>query len=241
MQASQDELNALLEAQKLDLEIINLNKQFAELPQPATVSRLRAKKNELTKKREQIEKLYKDASKRKVRTDDEDASLEKKQNGVQAAIEAAAGDYRNVEARTKELAGISKRRETLAAEKEQIAAELAKIVSLSEQIDDALTDLDKKEEASISDYRKQGGAIKGELAELSSKRDKLLARVSADVAKEYRKTSERLGSVAIGKLEGDKCGICRSVISGGRLIDLKSQAPLGVCPSCSRLLVIASE
>ena len=28
-------------------------------------------------------------------------------------------------------------------------------------------------------------------------------------------------------------------IDGGRLIDLRGQAPLGICPSCKRLLVIA--
>ena len=28
-------------------------------------------------------------------------------------------------------------------------------------------------------------------------------------------------------------------IDGGRLIDLRSQAPLGICPACKRLLVIA--
>ena len=42
-----------------------------------------------------------------------------------------------------------------------------------------------------------------------------------------------------GVLDGNRCGACRTVIDGGRLIDLRNQAPLGMCPSCKRLLVIA--
>lgn len=52
------------------------------------------------------------------------------------------------------------------------------------------------------------------------------------------RTAARSG-VAIGVLDGNRCGACRTVIDGGRLIDLRNQAPLGMCPSCKRLLVIA--
>ena len=47
-----------------------------------------------------------------------------------------------------------------------------------------------------------------------------------------------IGGVAIGRLLEDTCGICRTTIEGGRLIELRASAPLGVCPSCKRLLVI---
>ena len=43
---------------------------------------------------------------------------------AQAAIDAAHGDFRNVEARTKELAGIVRRRGTIAEDRAAIQAEL---------------------------------------------------------------------------------------------------------------------
>ena len=49
----------------------------------------------------------------------------------------------------------------------------------------------------------------------------------------------KAGGVAIGVLDDSRCGVCRMPIESGRLIDLRSQAPLGICPACKRLLVIA--
>ncbi|MFR8300535.1 MAG: C4-type zinc ribbon domain-containing protein [Gordonibacter urolithinfaciens] len=44
--------------------------------------------------------------------------------------------------------------------------------------------------------------------------------------------------MAVGLLTEGRCGVCRTVIDGGRLIDLKAEAPLGTCPHCKRLLVV---
>lgn len=233
-----DDLERLLEAQSFDLQIIHLNKQLAELPQPARIADARAKRQALQKKADQIATLHKEASKRLTRIADEDASLEKKQHGVQVAIDAAQGDYRNVEARTKELAGIAKRRETLQAEHAEAEAEATKIEGLHQQVTAALEDVNRLEAQAIDEFQQQGGALKKSEADLIAKRDACLADVDADLVSEYRKTAERLGSIAIGTLDDDRCGICRSVIDGGRLIDLRNQAPLGRCPSCQRLLII---
>ncbi|WP_251212998.1 zinc ribbon domain-containing protein [Adlercreutzia murintestinalis] len=240
MQAKMDDLDRLLEAQGFDLQIIHLKKQLAELPQPARIADARSKRQALQKKADQVAALRKDAERRLTRIADEDASLEKKQNGVQAAIDSAQGDYRNVEARTKELAGIARRRETLEAERAEADAELAKIAALHQQVCAALDEIDRLEAHAIQEYQQQGGALKKSEADLIAKRDALLDKVDAEVVEAYRKTAERLGSIALGVLEEDRCGVCRSVIDGGRLIDLKNQAPLGVCPSCKRLLIIKS-
>ena len=69
-------------------------------------------------------------------------------------------------------------------------------------------------------------------------RGQVEAKVSPQLLDVYNRTAARSG-VAIGVLDGNRCGACRTVIDGGRLIDLRNQAPLGMCPSCKRLLVIA--
>ena len=223
MEARLDELDSLFGAQKIDLGIRNLEKQLEELPQPKAIAEVRAKRAALQKKAVQIAALKKDASKRLARTHDEDASLAKKESGVQAAIEAAGGDYRNVEARTKELAG------------------LAKIAGLGAQVAAALQELDSAEAQAIADYRREGGALKQQMAVLEQQRDAILAGVDAQLVEAYRKIADRVGSVAVGELDGDRCSVCRSVIDGGRLIDLRNQAPLGTCPSCTRMLIIRPE
>ncbi len=241
MEARLDELDSLFGAQKIDLGIRNLEKQLEELPQPKAIAEVRAKRAALQKKAVQIAALKKDASKRLARTHDEDASLAKKESGVQAAIEAAGGDYRNVEARTKELAGIAKRRSALAENLEQIEAELAKIAGLGAQVAAALQELDSAEAQAIADYRREGGALKQQMAVLEQQRDAILVGIDAQLVEAYRKIADRLGSVAVGELDGNRCSVCRSVIDGGRLIDLRNQAPLGTCPSCTRMLIIRPE
>lgn len=238
MEARIDDLERLLDAQKIDQDIRSSKKQLSELPQPKAIADSRAKRAALQKKCDQIEALKKDASKRLSRVKDEDESLSKKENGVQAAIDSAGGDYRNVEARSKELAGISKRRNTLAENRSEIESELSKIASLEAQVLGAMQDIDAKEARLIEGYQREGGAIQQKVAVLEKQRDALFAQIDADLVEEYRKISDRLGSVALGELDGDRCSVCRSVIEGGRLIDLRNQAPLGSCPACTRLLII---
>ena len=54
-------------------------------------------------------------------------------------------------------------------------------------------------------------------------------KVSPQLLDVYNRTAARSG-VAIGVLDGNRCGACRTVIDGGRLIDLRNQAPLGYVP-----------
>ena len=165
-------------------------------------------------------------------------ALAPKSNAAEAAIDAAHGDFRNVEARTKELAGIVRRRATIAEDRAGVAAELDKISAMEAQISLALEEIAAKEQEAIDSFQKQGGDLKLAIAKLEAARGQVEAKVSPQLLDVYNRTAARSG-VAIGVLDGNRCGACRTVIDGGRLIDLRNQAPLGMCPSCKRLLVIA--
>lgn len=229
---------ALLTLQTIDLDIMQKTKEFDELPQRDKILKLRTKKDALTGQLAKVSKYKKDAKQRLSRMNDEDASLTKRQASIQAAIEAAHGDFRNVEARSKELAGITRRRESVAQEQEKIHGEIEKLEELEAQIRLAQEEVEAQENREVQEFREKGGALKGAIGQLQARRQSVASEVSDEVLAVYEKTSTRCGGVAIGQLDGNRCGVCRSRIEGGRLIDLKSQAPLGVCPSCKRLLVI---
>ena len=143
-----------------------------------------------------------------------------------------------MEARTKELAGIVRRRATIAEDRAAAAAELDKISAMEAQISLALEEIGAKEQEAIDSFQKQGGDLKLAIAKLEAARGQVETKVSLQLLDVYNRTAARSG-VAIGVLDGNRCGACRTVIDGGRLIDLRNQAPLGMCPSCKRLLVIA--
>lgn len=240
MEARQEEIDALYEVQKIDLEIKKLTKQFDELPQRQTILDTRAKREQIEQKKTKIDALLKDAKKKLSRISDEDASLQKKEGGVQAAIEAAGNDYRNAEARTKELNGIFKRREELAKNRAEADAELTKVKQLESQVDVALKELETIESKATESFKQEGSKLKAEIASGEGKRKAILDGVSDEVAMLYDKTSKNFDTVFIGKLENGACGVCRAKIEHGRLIDMYHQAPLSTCPSCKRLLIIES-
>ena len=239
MDATREDIEGLFELQRIDLEIMRLTKELDELPQRAIIMAARDKKAEIQAKSEKVAELKRATMKRITRIDDEDASLAKKEAGVQAAIDAAHGDFRNVEARTKELAGIVRRRGTIAEDRAAIQAELDKIGAMEAQIALAVEEISAKEQQAIDSFQKQGGDLKLAIAKLEAGRGQVEARVDAELVRSYDRIAARSGGVSVGVLDGSRCGVCRMPIEGGRLIDLRSQAPLGICPACKRLLVIA--
>lgn len=238
MQATADELDALLEVQQMDLDVIRLTKEFEELPQRTMILEARKNAEALEGKLAKIEALGKETRKKIVRITDEDASLQKKENGVQAAIEAAGNDFRNAEARTKELDGIFKRRGELAANLEEAQAESKKISDLEAQVRSALEEVGNREAQATESFKQQGTEIQNAIAQEKARREHVLSRVSAPLASLYEKTAQRFTTVSLSHLEGSKCSVCRAKIDGGRLLDLKQEAPLSHCPSCKRLMII---
>lgn len=241
MQASSQDIEYLQRIQEIDLEINRLNKQLEELPQREVILEARQKQESLAKKQAQIAALKKDVKKKLTRINDEDASLAKKEKGVQAAIEAAGNDFRGVEARTKELNGIFKRRSSLQEELKNVEQEMSKIDNLEAQVNLAIEATVNTENDAIESFKAEGGALKTSIMKLQHEHESLLASLDREIANAYKKTSAHAGSVTVGSLEGNRCGVCRTAIESGRLISLRNQAPLGICPSCKRLLIINEQ
>ncbi len=238
MDITHDDIVALIQLQQLDLELMRQRKELDELPQRAVILEARQKKAAIAEKQAKVAGLKRDVSRKVTRINDEDSSLAKKQQGTEAAIAAAKGEYRNVEARTKELASITRRREDIASDLDKVLEELAKIEDLEAQIALALEDVDAREQAAVASFKEQGGALKLAIMKREAERERMVAGLGKQVVSAYQKAAARSGGVAIGRLDGARCGVCRTGIEGGRLIELKAQAPLGTCPNCKRLLII---
>lgn len=238
MEAQREDLVGLLHLQKIDLDLLQQKKRFEELPQRATIMNARKKLEAIAEKRDKVGALKKETLKRLTRIDDEDAALVRKAEDVQTAIEAAQGDYRNIEARTKELDGIAKRRATLVSERAKEDAALSKVNELESQVMHALEELGRAEKAAVESFQQEGGTLKMQIAQLEQQRAQIAASMTPAVVERYGKIAAHTGGVAVGVLNGAQCGVCRATLEGGRLIDLKGQAPLGICPACKRLLIV---
>lgn len=241
MQAKPEDLEQLLEVQKTDLALLQLQKKLEELPQRALISSLVEKRSKLQEKREQVDDMQVKAQTELKKLETEDMMLADKQQHVQELIENTGSDYRSVESHSREMEGFAKRRETLSDRLEKLAAELSKIEKIEAQFDAALALIDKDEAKARAEYDDESSVIADQTNDLRQLREQQVARVDAELVKLYESTAAKTAGVAIGRLEDNRCGVCRSVIDGGRLIQLKAEAPLGVCPSCRRLLVIFNQ
>lgn len=240
MNATPADIETLERLQAVDLELLRTRKEFEELPQRAVIAAAQEKRAALQEKMDQIKVLRKETGRKLTRSNEEDASLVKKEHGIQAALEAAQGDYRNVEARTKELAGIEKRRFKLKEELAELKKDQSRIDKLASQISDGIKKLDAAEEQATASFEEQGGALTASMESLEKERAQLTEEVPPALMEAYDRVLGRSGGVAIGRLVDNRCGVCRAPIESGRLIDLRNQAPLGECPSCKRLLVIGA-
>lgn len=238
MRATTDDLTNLLRMQQIDLDLLKAKKKLEELPQRATILAARQKKRAIEQKRDQVGELRAKAEAKASKLEGEDADLAEKQRRVQEAIDGSRGDYRNVEAHTKELNGFAKRRNTLEEELTKLGEELAKIQGVQDQVSRALAEIEKQEKAAIASFQQEGGALQADIGRMTANRETLSAELSDELRDAYDRTAARTGGVAVGLLTEGRCGVCRTVIDGDRLIDLKAEAPLGTCPHCKRLLVV---
>ena len=238
MQAEYQDLDVLVDIQRIDLQIMQKKKARGELPQRIEVVKVRKKRDEIAPKLDKVLGLQTAKEAEKTKIEDEDRSLVERQERAQADIEAAGTDYRSIESHSRDLDGIVKRRVTLEESLSALNAELDKIKAVRQQIEDALALCDQREEALRAAYQEQDDDLVDQVRKLLARRAELEKTIPADLLKLYEATAAKTGGVALGKLEDATCGVCRTTVEGGRLIELKAQAPLGTCPNCKRLLIV---
>lgn len=238
MHVDTDDLATLLQMQHIDLETLRAKKKLEELPQRKAILEARAKKKAIVQKREQLDALYAEVEAKCARIGEEDAMLAEKQRKVQGEIDAAHGDYRGMETRTKELNGFAKRRNALEGDLTVSAEELSKIEAVQAQVQHALAGLDAQEAAATETFVKEGGALKNDVARLEAERAQLTSTLPAELLEAYAKTVTRTGGVAVARLQDFNCGACRMGIEHGHLIDMRRRGNLGACPHCGRLLIL---
>lgn len=238
MFAEPQDLELLLEIQRIDLTVLQAKKKRAELPQRIKVMMLKKKRAEIQEKLDQVLELKKRSDLELTAVEDEDRALEEKQQRAQEIINASGSDYRKVESHSKEMAGMAKRRDTLAEKILALNEQLDKINGIRSQLENAIAASEAEESALRAAFQEEDDALVDIARRGLDKKAELERKLPADLAALYEKTSAKHGGVAIGKLDGDRCSVCRSTLEGGRLIELRSSAPLGTCPNCKRLLVI---
>lgn len=238
MALSIEDVQPLLVLQQIDLEILHKQKQLDALPQRTRIAEARRKKAQIAEKGAQVETLRAGVERELEHQRFEDAQLAEKQERTQAKISESSGDYRSVEALTKELDGFSKRRTALAEKIGELKTRKAQVEAVDAQVKAALATLDAQEREATESFKAEGGSLTEDIAKAKASRAQLAAKLDADVLARYEKTAKRLAGVGVARLDGRHCSACRSQIEDNRMPQIRREAPLSTCPHCGRLLVV---
>jgi len=238
MQASERDLQNLLELQEADMAALNAKKKLDGLPQRAQLQALAQKKQGVLEKLEQVAKMHDAARRKVVQVEDESAILSRKRDETQAKIDAARGDFRAVQSLTRDLDGIAKRLGTLETEQLEAAGKLEQIEGVKRQVESAIAALDDQALKIRDSFQRDAGQLKLAADEAATRRQAHVSEIDPALLKAYDAACRRGGGIGMARLVEGKCSTCRSVIDANRLLQVKREAPLAKCPHCGRLLIV---
>lgn len=238
MNATEQDIAILRKLQEVDRTILSAKKEFEALPHRQAILEVRTKKEEILKKKVQVQDMLDDAEGNLAALVQEDEQLSEKQDEITETLTEVQGDYRAVTAHTRELDGVRKRREKVALELTRVEEQVNKINPVMKQVMQGLVALEAKEKELIESFQQTGGALRAAIVEGEKGRTELADELDPALLKVYEQTSERCGGVALADLKGNACGACRNTFDHGRLAKIKSEAPLSTCPSCRRILIV---
>ena len=241
MRIDSEVLAAFLHMQELDVQIIRAEKQLQELPERKAIADAVAKRRAVAAKAEQVEKLAAKAEDKLARITEEDDGLADKARRIQDEIEQAQGDFRTVDARTKELTSVQERRDALEEDMRAVDAELEKIKAVRAQIAAAMEQIEGIERNAGAAFSQKGGELKQRIADMQAKRKAMAQRVPADDLKLDERTAAATAGVPLALLVEERCGACRTPIEHGRVVDMRSQGNVAACPNCGRLLILQAH
>ncbi|MER3501048.1 MAG: hypothetical protein C4295_06125 [Candidatus Fervidibacterota bacterium] len=121
-----------------------------------------------------------------------------------------------------------------------------RMLELMLRIDETERLLKEREEAlaqqreRLNEIRQQAAIIKERLLmereQLLAERERLRAMLPPDLLARYERMKERLGGVAVAKIEGNMCGACRVTITAEIIRALRDPNGLPTCENCGRFL-----
>lgn len=241
MYATEHDIATLRKLQEVDRKVVSAKKEFKELPHRKAILEVRAKKEEVLKRKVQVQDMLDDAEGKLAAFVQEDEQLSAKQDEITETLAQVQGDYRAVTAHTRDLDGVRKRREKVSLELSRVEEEVNRINPVMKQIMQALSELDAKEQDLIASFQKVGGSLRSAIEEGEKARVALAEQVDKDLLKVYEKTRSSCGGVALAEVHEGACSACRNTFDSSRMSKIRSQAPLATCPVCRRLLIVEGE
>ena len=227
------QIEQLVVLQRVDNEILLLEKELQEAPQEVTA--LEEQSKALTDQASQlIEKidLLKNQQKRlEAEIEDNEMKIKKSKNKLMMVQ-----NTREHQAMVREMDSLEKINRTREEEQVALAEELSRQFEARQEMDDRtstlIADLDKKR----SSLDKRMADAQKRLASLGSKRKTACGVVPPPILGRYEFIRSRISNPVIVPVDGGVCGGCHISIPPQIFNDLQKGTQIISCPNCQRLI-----
>lgn len=237
---SQSSAAALLDLQRIDVEIIRARKRLEELPEKTAILELRVKIKEIVALSSKASMLVRKLEAELKARQDEMSSLADRIEAEQAKIMSTT-DHRQIQSLTREMDGLKRRFDKLEMESLQYMERIEKAGEQLGTVTEHESKLRERDGVLVEQYKAAGAAIQKEIGALEAQRSRTGAQIEPELLKRYETVRDTKGGVGVGRLDGEACTACRMTLPAERVRELTSGPDIGVCPQCRRLIVVRGE
>lgn len=229
----QEDIARLIELQKIDLEILNLDRSMAEIPQ----SLQKAKKNSevLLQKLNLLVEIIKEKERQKNLFEEELKEEQKRLKQTQARLTQLKGS-REYQVLIRE---IDETKKTIRLKEEEILKLMEELENLQKEkvkLEEELAKVQKILDEENRKYEQFCEEIKAQKAVLLEKRKVISQKISSGILKRYEMIREKKRGIGIAAVDGGICEGCYMAIPPQLYNELQKDNQFFECPYCKRLI-----
>lgn len=229
----QEEIVKLIELQKIDLEVLRIEKNMQEIPQ--SLQKVQKEKEELTKKLENLSQLIEDKKKQKDLFEEELKQEYQRLKNTQARLIQIRGT-REYQLLLREIEEIKKANKQKEDEILKLMEEIENLEKEKEKLEEEM----KKIESKFQEEKQKFDSFCAELSThkdtLLKKRERIIQKVPSALLRKYEAIRQKKGGLGIAPVDNYICEGCHMAIPPQLYNELQRDNRYYECPHCKRLI-----
>jgi len=229
----QEDIIRLIELQKLDLEILKLERSMAEVPE--TLKKAKEKKENLEGKLASLTAIIEEKETQRKFFEEELKEEIKRLKQTQARLTNIRGtrEYQILLAEIEEIKRTNKQKEE---EILKLMEEIEKLTEEKNKIEEELNKITQIFDEENKKFEELCQKLKEEIAKLTEKRVQMTKKISSGILKKYEMIRQKKGGIGIAPVDNGVCEGCHMAIPPQLYIELQKDNRFHECPHCKRII-----
>lgn len=234
------EQQALIEIQKLDLDVAKIQVAMAEHESRKKIATIRERLGQADQLLEKLEAERHAVDQQITVQADEVETLTAKVAADQVRMDAGVQSreatflQRDIDAMKRRIDALEFQELGLMEQRDALTQKLGLLADKRAELESARDDITER-------FRTLSQHAQARIAELTKRKAKLAESVDESVMARYHDIAPAKGGIGIGVLQADsKCSACNMTIASGQVGELHAGGDFGTCPQCRRIIVVGT-